>query len=1029
MRYSLPDTATDKAFYLFDVAFQWANRLLSTNPRKFIDIETVEDEYTVVMSDGTLLTAVSIEGASKTVLHNEFVEILNEGERRLTAYMADGCHYVSFFFLRDSDGAREEVERVYGGARAAIKNMGLALDDLVEEQIEVLSKICRKERCILLFWSNNKGLTRDEKNLAAQIRMKQRKGMPLANDAQDLGMGVDMMLTKHKSFVNEFCRDLSSVYISTRTLDVHEFLYELRSSIDSEWTPSSWEPFLPNDPIPMRLDNKYAPDCSGMVWPSMKEQLFPRGAEMVDHATVKIGDTVFSPMTIELMPRSPEPFQALFNRLEQEDIPWRYHMMIKPDGMSVMGFKELLASFMQYTPAAENKYLVEVKKNLQGLRDSGEEVVKLQISICTWGPADDLKEVERRRAILNRCVQGWGNCEVAPAEGDPLETMMSSTAGGVLNSIANPAAAPLYEAVKMAPLTRPSSPWQIGSQPLRSADGKIIPYQPYSKLQTSWTSLIFAPMGYGKSVFMNYSNISLVLSPDNTELPFISIIDVGPSSKGLIDLLAGALPKDKKHMVMYSRLLNSEEYAINVFDTRLGLRFPLSNQKAFLINFLSYLCTPDDGDSPPDGILGIADTVITLAYSVGADRKTAKNYSPRVAEAIDRILAEKGFKIEIGATKWWDIVDFLYKEGMSHEATLAQRFAVPTLEDIVHLVNDTRVESIYGDAKIGSTSETMPKYFWRKITENINKYPIISGVTQFDLGEARVVSLDLDEVAKGQGSDAKRRTGLMYMVAYYVLTNRFFTGQEHLSEMQGEVGIYNIDYRPYHAKFVDSIKQLPKRFCIDEKHRVSGLKMVEQQLVESIREGRKWKVEIMQSSQLPEDFEEEAIRLASNIFILGGGNSANCDKVTKQFNLSPTMDYLLRTQIKRPSSRGSTLLAILETDKGVFEQLVMSTQGPTFLWACNSSSDDAYVRNTLASKIGDMEARRMLVKYHPAGNLDDVIESKKRLMGLEQQKGSYGGNTSIDAFEDEDGTPQSILEEIIEELEARYQIELENKAS
>lgn len=57
--------------------------------------------------------------------------------------------------------------------------------------------------------------------------------------------------------------------------------------------------------------------------------------------------------------------------------------------------------------------------------------------------------------------------------------------------------------------------------------------------------LDFAPMGYGKSVFMNYSNLSLILSPDLSELPFISIIDVGPSSRGLISLIRNALPPEK----------------------------------------------------------------------------------------------------------------------------------------------------------------------------------------------------------------------------------------------------------------------------------------------------------------------------------------------------------------------------------------------------------------------------------------------------------------------------------------------------
>lgn len=1030
MRYSPVETFTDKIFYLFDSTFQWANRLIKSNPRTFIDIETIEDNETLVMNDGSLVSAVTIDGVSKAVLEEEFVEILDEAERKLMAYMSDGCHYPSFYFLRDTDGIDSELEAIYGPVKRATQSIGLEMDDLIQEQKDVLKKYCQKERAILLLWTNMNGLSKDEKRVAGNRKAIERKGMPLANDAQNLGMGAGMMLSRHKSFVSEFCQDLKNVSISTQVLNVHEFLREIRVSIDSEWTSDDWLPSLPGDPIPMRLDNRYKPDCSGMLWPRLTDQLFPRAAEHLDHATLQIGETAFAPITIELMPKSPEPFQALFKRLNNEKVPWRMNILVRSDGMSVLGFKELMASYMQFTPGApENKYLVEVKKRLTELRDQGEEIVKLQVSLCTWAPAKDKELLEMRRAILARCVQGWGTCDVAPAEGDPLETMMSSTPGAVMGSVANAAAAPLYDALKMAPLTRPASPWKMGSQPLRTPDGKIMPYQPYSKLQSAWTTLIFAPMGYGKSMFMNYSNLSLILSPDNTELPFISILDIGPSSRGLISLLRGALPKEQRHLAMYERLLNTREYAVNVFDTRLGLRKPLSNQKAFLVNFLSYLATPDDKPLPPDGVLGMADTLVELAYSVCSDRKSAKAYQPEVVPVIDSVLETLGFEYNRGKSKWWDVVDFLYKNGHTHEATLAQRYAVPNLTDISHLANDSRIEAVYGDAHVEATSETLPKFFWRKITEAINKYPIISEETKFDLGEARVVSLDLDEVAKGQGADAKRRVGLMYMVAYYVLTNRFFTGKEHLGEMGGEVGIYHVDYRPYHKRFVESIKKMPKRFCIDEKHRVRGLGMVEAQLDESIREGRKWKVEVMQASQLPDDFSDESVRLATNIFILGGGNKANCEKVAETFKLSATMTQHLNESLRKPNKHGATLLSILETEKGDFEQLLMSTQGPTFLWACNSSSDDAYVRDTLSGEIGDIEARKLLVELYPAGNLDEEIEKRKRLAGITQRKKAYQGEDLSNRDLESEDTPKGILTDIVQDLMAVYKARAEKDAA
>jgi intracellular multiplication protein IcmB len=132
------------------------------------------------------------------------------------------------------------------------------------------------------------------------------------------------------------------------------------------------------------------------------------------------------------------------------------------------------------------------------------------------------------------------------------------------------------------------------------------------------------------------------------------------------------------------------------------------------------------------------------------------------------------------------------------------------------------------------------------------------------------------------------------------------------------------------------------------------------------------------------------------------------------------MTQHLNESLRKPNKHGATLLSILETEKGDFEQLLMSTQGPTFLWACNSSSDDAYVRDTLAGEIGDIDARALLVEIHPAGNLDDEIEKRKRLAGLTQRKQAYQGEDLSNRDLESEETPKGILNDIIQDLLAIY---------
>src|SRR5690606_21344625 len=101
------------------------------------------------------------------------------------------------------------------------------------------------------------------------------------------------------------------------------------------------------------------------------------------------------------------------------------------------------------------------------------------------------------------------------------------------------------------------------------------------------------------------TNLALCLAPGITRLPRIGIIDIGPSSAGLISLLESALPEDQKHLVHYSRLRMTKDYCINVFDTQLGCRFPSAEEKGFLENYISLLVSDPGTELPEKGITGL----------------------------------------------------------------------------------------------------------------------------------------------------------------------------------------------------------------------------------------------------------------------------------------------------------------------------------------------------------------------------------------------------------------------------------------
>ena len=83
------------------------------------------------------------------------------------------------------------------------------------------------------------------------------------------------------------------------------------------------------------------------------------------------------------------------------------------------------------------------------------------------------------------------------------------------------------------------------------------------------------------------------------------------------------------------------------------------------------------------------------------------------------------------------------------------------------------VEDLYGNVST-KTGELLIAAFARMISSAVREYPILSRVTRFDLG-TRVVSIDLDEVAKSGGNAADRQTAVsVYKLARYILAKDFY---------------------------------------------------------------------------------------------------------------------------------------------------------------------------------------------------------------------------------------------------------------
>lgn len=990
----------DPVLDTIDGILAWLGSSLGQLAENYCELETADSRHVLVAKDGSLVSLLRIHGATFLVGPDEFERMHKALSSALQTCLSRAGHAVQVYFSHDKEAVTRELENILASARQTATRLNMGLDDLFNERITELYRYCAAESLYFVIWTRPSVLTAAQlkQSLKDQTdRVKAGKIPPIRNAQNFLAMLPELRDT-HDSLIRSLLADLNGLGLLSSLLDVHEACRSIRETVDPDFTDARWQPYLPGDTIPIRETKNFSGDISDVLWPPLSSQLIPRDGENIDLRIARVGDRVYAPVTIELFPKELATFGTLFNRVQSAQIPWRISFLLESGGMQSLGMKPTIAAILSFAHA-NNRLIgnaMEVLKYIQVNTDDA--IVKLRVAACTWAKVGEEKQLRMRAAELAKALQGWGYCETSEVSGDPYAGVMSSALGISTQSVANPSVAPLSDVVLMLPFTRPASPWSTGAVLFRSVDGKPWPYQPGSTQQTTWIDLVFARPGSGKSVLSNAINLALCLSAGIQRLPHIAIVDIGPSSSGLISLIKEALPADKQHLVAYHRMRMRPEMAINPFDTQLGSRFPSPQERAYLVNFLTLLATPVGQENAYDGITDMSGLIVDELYKSMTDTGNPRLYTANLDPMLDKLLAE--LKITVDShTTWWEVTDAFFKAGHTHEAGIAQRYAMPLLADAASICRSQTVEDLYGEIK-APTGEPLISAFARMISSAIREYPILSRITAFDLGETRVVSLDLDEVAKSGGEAADRQTAIMYMLARYVLARHYYLTEDILKDLQPL-------YQDFHRKRILEIREDPKRIVFDEFHRTAKAKAVRDQVIVDMREGRKWNVQVALLSQSLDDFDPVMIEFATSVFIMDAGPKQAIERSTQVFGLSDTAKLALETRVHGPRPGGATFLAQFATKYGVNTQLITSTIGPIELWAFNTTAIDARIRNALYERIGATETRKLLAMMYPAGSAARVVE--ERMSQFRDKSGIISEERS-----------NSVVEELIEEIYQLY---------
>lgn len=956
----------------------------------FCEVETAHDNA-LVTNKGDYISVLRINGLQKMASKADIFQIANSLRINLQGAFENAGHVLIGSYISDPDRANVEIDQInMSNCRNIAKIMHLNMDDILNERAKIWPKLMRWEQSCFILITRTSILNREEKKQMKEEQNAFFEAAPKTSEHHKFFLRSEIMAARHQGFIDRMEETLRQHDISFVHLTAHEALISAREILYRETSGSSWKPNLPKDPVMARFpdtdpskNEKEAGDC--LIWPSVYSQVFNSDAITKDGQRVQIGDYDYTPVDMMVGPEDPRPFIELASTLGKDRISWRCCFIMESGGRNALAFKRIGAHMLGMLP--HNRDMLRAFSALTAAQENENHAsVRFRMSAATWEEPDHTLRLRRNAATLSQRIEGWGNCKASSLSGDPLEAVLGSVPTLFNGTTAPPSLALMNDALVMMPWNKTASPWQSGSILFTKPDGSIWPYDPVGGSKRPLVCDIFvAPPGSGKSVLANTINLGLCLSSASlnstgANLPFIGKLDIGPSAKGFVEMIRNALGPSQEHLAVYEKMQMTENFATNIFDLQVGCIYPLPLEKAFIQNFLSLVTIRPEKDAVPfEGMNQLIKLVIDEAYRLCLD---VPNGKPKIYEVgreplVDQALVTINPDCMNHSQIWWrDIVEALIKtdklcdEVKYRLASIAQRHAVPVMADLINAARQSHIRKAFEDLRLSDTSENIITVFERYILDLIRKYPVLSQPTRLDFGSARIIVIDLADVAPVGSGEANRQTELMYMLGRYIIARNFFLHPDYISQIPQFV-------KAYHLKRFTDFKNTVKRLDYDEWHRTARCTSIRDQAELDVREGRKHNVQLGFSSQSLRDIGEQIIAFSTARFVLKTGDEKETKEIIDRFNLSEAGSQIIRHRLSGPGKWGAPFFVNMIIDGSSYEQLLVNFLGPIELWSLSTTPGDTNLRELLYTRLGSSEALKRLARIFPSGTATHEIERRK----------------------------------------------------
>lgn len=939
-----------------------------------IDAKNEDDEdFILAQTNGDLVSVIEIRGSRKYVGRNDLEKMVQNFSRALTKLFRAGSgtqFSVSMGFRSDPDKADRLLAQILAPQVATAKRFGITNLRMLKERRAMIASHCSDETVYLILRSNRLSLQPHEKKaqseerlrLSSQVRKESGGVHASGRISQKVSAPLGALLPRHaagvRALMEDLSRDLESggAQLLLKVLGNHEALRLIRQHVDADPIPGDWRPRLLGDKAAALGSSAIARKglADAYLPPRLSRQLLTASIhdEFSSRELARKGETWYGSVVLELCPDDgSEPFHDLASRIGKK-MPWRVCFDIYSDGSNYRAMEKflvpVLGAFSDY-----NKSIRKAFDALKEIKESGEYVAALRAVFTTWSPTK--QGAVQNLANLQSAIESWGSAACTNETGEPGRAMMASAAGFSAVSPAPYLPAPLLDIAAMMPISRPASLWDSGQIVFSTVEGRPYPVEFGSRLQSYWSTVGFAPTGSGKSFTLNVLNSGLLLAPGAQEVPPITLVDVGHSGKLVMDWYRSILPPSMRDQVLTLTLRNDEHHVTNPFDTQLGLELPLPAEEDFLIAVLGTI-SPGCG---PEASKFFGRVVRTAYEKFGRNSPDAKRWQAAFDPAIHAQLQQLGLELN-DATTVWAVVDALFDAGMVQDAISAQRFAMPIMQDVPRVASDPRVANLYGKAM--HNGEKIIDIFTRHVNAGLETYQLLSGYTRLNLGAARAVAIDLQEVVGSSSEEGRRRSGLMFLLARFIGARHYFLKWDEMENLTPA------RYAVYQQRRVAKLWETIKFLQYDEAHYCSGIESVARLMSSDLRTGRKFNLITALFSQLLKDFGEEVLENVYNIFIMGLGD-ATPEVVKKTFGLSSDEMKAIAEYCNKPG----TMFARFKTQKGVLSQVVQLHASAYEKWAFTTQGRDQALRAALGKLLPYDEVLDLLTDRFPQGSAESFI--------------------------------------------------------